>query len=48
MSKKKFPKMTVAGEERVRNVRDDPPEIRERKYEPALIRLEAEIEKRET
>lgn len=47
MSKKKFPKMTVAGEERVLNVRNDPPDIRDRKYEPALIRLESEIDNRD-
>lgn len=47
MSDQSFPTEKIAGEERVMNVRNDPPDIRDRFYEPALIRLEAEIDHRD-
>jgi hypothetical protein len=36
----KFPSMKAAGEKRLLNVRKDPPDIRDRMYEPALIQLQ--------
>ena len=46
MAKMKFKKMTSAGEKRLLNVRSDPPDIRDRMYEPALIQLKSEIDSR--
>ena len=38
------PTVQAAGQLRLLNVRNDPPDIRDRMYEPALIRLEPEID----
>lgn len=38
--------ITAAGKKRVLNVRSDPPDIRDRIYEPALIQLQPEIDNR--
>lgn len=46
MSNTKFPSVTVAGKERELNVRNDPPDIRDRIYEPALIQLQKVIDHR--
>ena len=48
MAQKAFPKMKAADTQRVLNVRGDPPDIRDRIYEPALVRLEPKIDNRET
>ncbi len=42
-----FPTVVSAGDERVLNVRADAPDIRDRIYEPALVRLESKIDNRE-
>ena len=47
MSEDKKASMKAAGEDRVLNVRKDPPDIRDRMYEPALIQLKPELDKRE-
>ena len=48
MSKNKSArKMKAAGKERILNVRRDPPDIRDRMYEPALIRLQSNIDRRD-
>jgi hypothetical protein len=47
MSGNDFPSLTGGGQQRVLNVRSDPPDIRDRMYEPALIRLKPEIDCRE-
>lgn len=47
MSNTKFPSVTVAGKERELNVRNDPPDIRDRIYEPALIQLQRAIDHRD-
>ena len=39
--------MKAAGKERILNVRRDPPDIRDRMYEPALIRLQSNIDRRD-
>lgn len=44
MKKAKFPAVEVSGVERVLNVRNDTPDIRDRYYEPALIQLKDEID----
>ncbi len=46
MPKKKFKiqTMTVARTKRVLNVRNDPPDVRDRMYEPALIRLKSKVD----
>ena len=41
-----FPSVSVAGKARELNVRSDRPDIRDRYYEPALIRLEKQIDNR--
>lgn len=46
MADKKIATMTVAGAKRVLNVRADPPDIRDRMYEPALVQLKSRIDKR--
>ncbi|NTV14468.1 MAG: C1 family peptidase [Desulfobulbaceae bacterium] len=46
MVKNEFPVVEVAGKRRILNVRPDPPDIRDRMYEPALIQLQAEIDHR--
>ena len=48
MGKIAFPTVTAAGKKRVLNVRSDPPDIRDRLYEPALIQLESKIDNRGT
>lgn len=47
MAQKAFPKIKAADTQRVLNVRGDPPDIRDRIYEPALVRLKSEIDHRE-
>ena len=47
MARKAFPKIKAADTQRVLNVRGDPPDIRDRIYEPALVRLKSEIDNRE-
>ena len=47
MVRKAFPKIKAADTQRVLNVRGDPPDIRDRIYEPALVRLKSEIDHRE-
>ncbi len=47
MAQKAFPKIKAANSQRVLNVRGDPPDIRDRIYEPALVRLKSEIDHRE-
>ena len=42
-----FPTIEVVGESRQLNVLNDPPDIRDRLYEPALIRLAPEIDNRD-
>lgn len=46
MIKSKFPTIDAAGKKRLLNVRPDPPDIRDRMYEPALIQLQPEIDHR--
>lgn len=46
MTKSKFPTIDAAGKKRILNVRPDPPDIRDRMYEPALIQLQPEIDHR--
>lgn len=46
MAKSKFPTIPAAGKQRVLNVRPDPPDIRDRMYEPALVQLQPEIDHR--
>lgn len=46
MTNSKFPVIEVAGKKRILNVRPDPPDIRDRMYEPALIQLQPEIDHR--
>lgn len=46
MAKNKFPIIQAAGKKRILNVRPDPPDIRDRLYEPALIQLQPEIDNR--
>lgn len=46
MAKSKFPIIQAAGKKRILNVRPDPPDIRDRMYEPALIQLQPEIDNR--
>ena len=47
MASKQFPSLAIAGEDRELNVRPDPPDIRDRFYEPALIKLENKIDNRD-
>ena len=47
MTKSEFPEPTIAGSKRVLNVRNDPPDIRDRYYEPALIQLADSIDNRD-
>ncbi|MDH3914017.1 MAG: C1 family peptidase [Rhodospirillales bacterium] len=47
MSDKDFPTVKVTGANRRLNVRNDPPDIRDRYYEPALIQLQATIDHRD-
>jgi hypothetical protein len=42
----KVKKVKAAGEKRVLNARQDPPDIRDRWYEPALVQLQDEIDHR--
>lgn len=44
MGKTAFPIKKAAGKKRILNVRSDPPDIRDRMYEPALIQLKAKIQ----
>lgn len=44
MGKTAFPIKKAAGKKRILNVRSDPPDIRDRMYEPALIHLKAKIQ----
>ena len=46
MTKETFPEMEIGGEKRVLNVLGDPPDIRDRMYEPALIQLQPEMDNR--
>ena len=46
MTKSALSEMEVAGENRLLNVRSDPPDIRDRMYEPALIQLRPEMDNR--
>jgi hypothetical protein len=46
MSKKRFPKIKAAGSTRILNARKDTPDIRDRKYQPALIQLKPTIDNR--
>jgi len=46
MADNDFPVRKVAGKNRILNVRPDPPDIRDRMYEPALIQLQPEIDHR--
>ena len=46
MMKSAFPQEEIAGASRVLNVRRDPPDIRDRMYEPALIQLRPEMDNR--
>jgi hypothetical protein len=43
---RKFPSMKAGGEKRLLNVRKDPPDIRDRMYEPALIQLQPSLDNR--
>ena len=47
MSKSKFPTVKATGRDRVLNVRNDSPDIRDRFYEPALVRLDDVIDNRD-
>lgn len=46
MARKSLSQVTIAGEKRILNARKDPPDIRDRMYEPALIQLQPEIDNR--
>ncbi|NNG04102.1 MAG: peptidase C1, partial [Inquilinus sp.] len=47
MPKSDFPSVKMAGANRVLNARNDPPDIRDRYYEPALIQLQSEVDYRD-
>ena len=47
MTEKQFPAAKAGGAVRVLNARKDPPDIRDRYYEPALIQLKPEMDNRE-
>ena len=47
MGKSEFPTVKAAGRDRVLNVRNDPPDISDRVYEPALVRLKGAIDNRD-
>ncbi|MBT7943893.1 MAG: C1 family peptidase [Alphaproteobacteria bacterium] len=47
MGNTKFPLVKVAGQDRELNVRNDPPDIRDRIYEPSLIQLKTMIDNRD-
>lgn len=43
MNKPDFPSVRVSGKSRLLNVRNDPPDFRDRYYEPSLVQLKASI-----
>lgn len=46
MKQHTFPSMKAAGDKRLLNARKDAPDIRDRMYEPALVRLRPELDRR--